>query len=94
MPKETAYFEKFLAPKDILSIFSCAKVSKITITKETAIIKKDIKAVTIVRLILPNLVVSKFLKIISSGSGAKETDSPLSLSHFFLVCLLKKQKQK
>ena len=94
IPRETAYLEKFLAPKDILSIFSCAKVNKITITKEIAIIKKETNAVIQVRIILPNCVVSKFLNIISSGSGAKETDSPFCFSHLFLLCLLRKQQQK
>ena len=77
--------------KTASDLFYNKKVNSTTIIKEIAIIKNEINAVINVRIILPNFVVSKFSKMISSGSGAEETDSPFSFSHLFLSSLLKRQ---
>ena len=75
-------------------------MSKTTIIKDIAIIKKDTKVVNNTRKNLDIFVVSKFSKIISSGSGAGVTsiNSVISLyvnsSFFFLLhhlfCIFKK----
>ena len=66
--------------------------------KEIDIIIKDIKVVANISNILFMLVISKFSKIISSGSGAKATSSLFSFSKLFIYCfffsLLNKQIQK